>query len=66
MVDYVIAIPSYNRTKEIISKTLKTLKEGGISSNKIHVFVANKEEEKKYNDVLDKKSYGKIVVGIKA
>ena len=46
--DYVIAIPSYNRTHEITIKTLKSLKEGGIPSNKIHVFVANQEEEKKY------------------
>ena len=63
--DYVIAIPSYNRTHEITIKTLKSLKEGGIPSNKIHVFVANQEEEKKYRETLDKTSYEKIVLGIK-
>ena len=63
MSDYVIAIPSYNREKEIVSKTLATLLNGGVSKNKIYIFVANKEQEKKYIDAVPKTHYHKIVVG---
>ena len=62
---YVVAIPSYQRADEITKKTLKTLKNGGVDKNKIYVFVANKQEEKKYRDTMDKDTYHKIVVGQK-
>jgi len=62
---YVVAIPSYQRADEITKKTLKTLKEGGVDKNKIYVFVANKQEEKKYRDTMDRNTYHKIVVGQK-
>ena len=39
--DFIIAIPSYNRAKELNDKTLITLKEGGIPPEKINIFVAN-------------------------
>jgi len=61
--NYVIAIPSYNRPNEIIHKTLTTLLNGGVSKNKIYIFVANKIQEKLYIDTVPKQLYHKIVVG---
>jgi hypothetical protein len=46
--EYIISIPSYNRPKEIQTKTLKYLKECGIKDDKIIVFVANAEQEELY------------------
>ena len=60
---YVVAIPSYNRPNEIVEKTLKTLKDGGINKNSIYIFVANKNECKKYEEIVPKDLYGRIVVG---
>ena len=63
--DYVIAIPSYKRTETLKEKTLATLKKYKIEPSKIHIFVADKDEEKAYKEALPNGSYGKIVVGIK-
>lgn len=63
--DYVIAIPSYKRTEVLQSKTLAVLKSYGISASKIHIFVADKDEEESYRKALPKDSYGKIIVAIK-
>jgi hypothetical protein len=63
MVKYVIAIPTYNRSDVISNKTLTTLKEGGVPRTAIHLFVANKAQEKIYKDNVPKELYGKIVVG---
>ena len=60
---YVVAIPSYNRPNEILAKTLKTLKTGHVNKNSIYIFVANNDERKKYEEVVSKDLYGKIVVG---
>jgi hypothetical protein len=60
---YVVAIPSYNRSNEVVKKTLKTLNDGGISKNLIYIFVANNNELKKYEENVPKNLYGKIVVG---
>jgi hypothetical protein len=60
---YVIAIPSYDRPEAIVQKSLKTLSDGGVPNNLVHIFVANKLEEKRYTTVVPKKLYGKIVVG---
>jgi hypothetical protein len=62
---YEIAIPSYKRHETLQTKTLAVLKEYRIPSNKITVFVANKDEEKIYKEYLDPKTYGKIVVAEK-
>jgi hypothetical protein len=62
--DYVIAIPSYKRAETLRDKSLKLLHEYNIEPRRIYIFVANKEEEKVYKDVLDPKSYNKIVVGV--
>jgi len=62
---YEIAIPSYKRHETINEKSLATLKRYGIPSNKITVFVANKDEEALYKASLKAGTYGKIVVGVK-
>ena len=61
--NYVIAIPTYNRVKELVNKSLATLKRGKVNSNKIYIFVANKEQEQLYKDAVPKALYHKIVVG---
>ena len=63
-VDYIIAIPSYKRAETLRDKTLKTLADYKIDPKKIHVFVANKEEEDEYKKTLEKGTYGKIIVGV--
>jgi len=60
---YVVAIPSYDRPEAIIEKSLKTLSDGGVPKSLVHIFVANKAEEKRYKSVVPKDMYGKIVVG---
>ena len=65
MSNYVVAIPSYDREDELISKTLNTLHEGGVSKNKIYIFVANKQQEKVYEETVPKNLYHKIIVGKK-
>ena len=62
---YKVAIPTYKRSNELIKKTLKTLKEGGVSKDKIYIFLANKDEKKAYEEVVPKDQYNKMVVGIK-
>ena len=57
--EYVVAIPSYNRPNEIIKKTLKTLADGGVSKERIFIFVANDEQAELY-----KPTGYKIVVGV--
>jgi hypothetical protein len=63
MVNYVVAVPSYNRPDVVGKKTLQTLKDGGVPKSVIHIFVANKAEEKLYEASVPKDLYGKIVVG---
>jgi hypothetical protein len=63
--DYVVAIPSYDRPEILKEKTLNTLISQGIKPEKIEIFVANTDEEKRYKSILDKKDYNKIIVGVK-
>lgn len=65
MDNYVIAIPTYNRTNEVINKTLKTLRDGSIHNNKIYLFVANKEQYNLYESTVPKELYFKIIIGKK-
>lgn len=65
MVNYVIAIPTYNRQDVLERKTLKTLIEGGVSKNRIYLFVANKEQYKLYEEVIPKNMYKEIIIGKK-
>jgi hypothetical protein len=63
--NYVIAIPTYNRSEVISQKTLKTLHEGNIHKNKIFLFVANQREYELYKKNVPTELYHKIVVGKK-
>jgi hypothetical protein len=56
--EWVIAIPSYRRAETLRDKTLQVLKQYKVPASKIHVFVANKEEEKAYKATLDPTTYG--------
>jgi hypothetical protein len=62
--DYIVAIPSYKRAETLRDKTLTVLKEYGIEPSRIHVFVANKDEKDEYEKVLEKGTYGKLLVGV--
>ena len=62
--DYVVAIPSYRRPQTLKNKSLRVLQEHKIDPNRIHIFVADKEQEKVYQDELPKGSYKKIIVGV--
>lgn len=63
MNEYVIAIPSYKRNETLKKKTMKVLGEYKINPKKIFIFVADKQQQKLYEDTLEPKSYNKIVVG---
>jgi len=65
MANYVVAIPTYNRVEEVTKKTLNTLKEGGVSKNKIYLFVANKSQYDLYEQSVPKNLYNKIIIGKK-
>jgi hypothetical protein len=65
MVNYVVAIPTYNRYDVLEHKTLKTLIEGGVNKNRIYLFVANQEQYRLYEDAIPKSMYKAIVVGKK-
>jgi hypothetical protein len=61
--EYVVAIPSYKRVETLKNKTLAVLKHYKIDPKKIHIFVADKEQKKVYEDALNPKDYYKIIVG---
>ena len=60
---YKIAIPSYKRHTTLKKKTMKVLEHYKVPPSIIHIFVANREEEKIYKETLEPNSYGKIIVG---
>lgn len=60
---YVVAIPTYNRADIIVKKTLSTLINGNVNKNRIYIFVANKQQEKMYEEIVPKSYYREIVVG---
>jgi hypothetical protein len=62
---YVVCVPSYNRPELCNDKTLTMLQKANINKKWIYVFVANKQEQKRYQEVLDKNLYNKIVLGKK-
>ena len=65
MVNYVVAIPTYNRQDVLENKTLKTLIDGGVSKNKIYLFVANQEQCRLYEESIPKNMYKEIIIGKK-
>jgi hypothetical protein len=60
--DYVVAIPSKGRSKNISKDTLRVLKEYNIPSNKIYLFLDDEQEKKDYERDVPSVLYGKIVV----
>jgi len=62
--DFVIAIPSYNRAQKLRQQTLRYLEDEGIPPAMITVFVASEAEKTIYEQTLVPGSYGKIVVGV--
>ena len=63
--DYIVCIPSYKRSTICNDKTLTMLKKNNIASEKIYVYVANKEEYDEYIKVLDKTYYHQLIIGKK-
>jgi len=61
---YKIVIPSYKRAETLRDKTLKLLAHYNIPVEKIHIFVANKEEAEIYGKTLDPKTFGVIIIGV--
>lgn len=59
---YKIAIASLGRCKLLKETTLKYLKMCKIPSNRVYIFVADKEEYAIYTEGLNKYSYNKIVI----
>jgi hypothetical protein len=62
--DYVIAIPTFKRSLLIVKNTLNVLKNRNIDKNRIHLFVANIQEESEYLKNVPKNLYGKLIVGV--
>ena len=60
--DWVIAIPSYRRATTLRDKTLAVLHGYKIPRNRIHVFVADKDEAASYGATLDPATYGHLHV----
>jgi len=60
--NWIVAIPSYRRAETLRDKTLALLHKYGVPRSKIHVFVANTEEEKVYKETLDPMTYGHLHV----
>lgn len=63
-IDFIIAIPTYQRYNELNLKTLNTLKRFNISSKKIFIFVANDNEKMEYEKYISPDDYNEIVVGV--
>ena len=61
MIDYVVAIPTYKRYDEVTKKAFTNCKRRCFQS-KIHVFVANKVEEKLYREKMDPDTYGILLL----
>ena len=60
---WVVAIPSYRRAAILQSKTLTFLREGGVSPDRIYVFVANEQQKTLYEEHVDRDLYNELVVG---
>ena len=64
-INYVVAIPTYNRSEIIAKKTLETLKKGKVPAKCIYIFVANDAERDAYVNAVPSTLFKKIVVGVK-
>ena len=61
--NYVVAIPTYNRSEIIAKKTLETLKKGNVPAKSIYIFVANDAEHDAYANAVPSTLFKQIVVG---
>jgi len=62
--DFVIAIPSYQRPKKLRDQTLAFLARENFSPDKIYIFVATQEEKKSYQEFLTPGTFREILVGV--
>lgn len=62
--NFVVAIPSYQRHKTIGKKTLAFLARESIPKESIYIFVASEQEKQLYAQTLDPQTYGHLVVGV--
>lgn len=60
--DWTVCVKSYDKPEILKRCTLSTLERGGVPKERIIVFVANEEERKRYDSILEGKY--KIVVGV--
>jgi hypothetical protein len=61
--NYVVAIPSYKRPETLRDRTMKVLRKYKVDPQKIHIFVADKDQKKIYEEAISNKSYNKIIIG---
>ena len=59
-----IVIPTYLRAQLISGLTLKYLEEQGYPSSKIYLFVASEAERERYAQLVPRRLYAEIVVGV--
>lgn len=62
--DYIICIPSYQRSIVCSQKTLRMLNDNNINPDLIYVYVANEIEFDIYTRILNQKFYNKIIIGV--
>lgn len=55
--EWLVAIPSYKRARVLCDRTLALLRKHAIAPEKIHIFVANDEEERDYRETLPPEPY---------
>lgn len=61
---WIVAIPSYQRPIVLQRKTLSFLKDGGVSPDRVYVFVANEEQKTLYESIIDPTLYKELIVGV--
>lgn len=61
--NYVIAIPTYDRPKQVMNKTLAMLSSGNINKDNIYLFVSDENQKNIYNNIIPSNIYNQIVVG---
>lgn len=61
--DYIIAIPTLNRSKVIASKTLQTLRDTGFLPSTINLFVASEAQKLQYQKDVPAHFYNQIIIG---
>lgn len=60
-----IVIPSYDKPEILKNNTLNMLRNQNVPSTKIDIFLANSAEKKRYESIIPKDLYNKMIVGKK-